>query len=299
MKQGLCLFECCRLGAVMTVAIVVCGCSLPRYTVGLDTVMRKEINKSNEDIGKYRCTTGAHRGDSVQHMENTLSAIKAAMTNDAYAFIEFDVQYTADDKIVVFHDKSLRRLFKKGDKIGARSYEKLQELSGGQIASYKETMSLVKGKKLNIEIKSQGDLAEDKRLVDYIVVDIVARGIDDDVVISSISEDVVRYINTRYKKIATGQIFWIKSSTYLPFDALTKKLYNDIIETEADYLMLHVANLRNINDLLKLKPKGKTIMFWNFDDAMYLVHKNVSDRLWGDTWITSWCAYLRYKMRKR
>ena len=26
-------------------------------------------------------------------------------------------------------------------------------------------------------------------------------------------------------------------------------------------------------------------MFWDFDDTMYLVHKDISDRLWGDSGI--------------
>lgn len=51
--------------------------------------------------------------------------------------------------------------------------------------------------------------------------------------------------------------------------------------TDADYLLLHVANLRNIEDLLKLKPPGKTVMFWDFDGRMYVVHKDLGDRLWG------------------
>jgi hypothetical protein len=61
-----------------------------------------------------------------------------------------------------------------------------------------------------------------------------------------------------YDNIPTGQGFWLTSSTYLPFDGLTKKLYEDISATQTDYLMLHVANRHNIEDLLRFKPKGKT-----------------------------------------
>jgi hypothetical protein len=60
--------------------------------------------------------------------------------------------------------------------------------------------------------------------------------------------------------------------------------------------MLHVANLRNIDDLLRFKPKGKTIMFWDFDDTIYIVHKDLSDRLWGDSGIRTFCQLLRYKL---
>ena len=91
-------------------------------------------------------------------------------------------------------------------------------------------------------------------------------------------------------------MLWLTSSTYLPFDGLTKKLYEDISTTQADYLMLYVANLRNIDDLLKFKPKGKTIMFWDFDDTMYIVHKDLSDRLWGDSGIRTFFQFVRYKI---
>jgi hypothetical protein len=60
--------------------------------------------------------------------------------------------------------------------------------------------------------------------------------------------------------------------------------------------MLHVANLRNIDDLLKFKPKGKTIVFWDFSDTIYIVHKDISDRLWGDSGIRTFCQFVLYKL---
>jgi hypothetical protein len=91
-------------------------------------------------------------------------------------------------------------------------------------------------------------------------------------------------------------VLWLTSSTYLHFGGLTKKLYEDISATQADYLMLHVANLHNIDDLLKFKPKGKTIVFWDFDDTIYIVHKDISDRLWGDSGIRTFFQFVRYKL---
>jgi len=164
-----------------------------------------------------------------------------------------------------------------------------------QIAAYDEIIGILR-KKLNIEIKSQGDNQEDERLVDEIIADIQTRKRDNDVLISSISSDVIKYVNRNYPDIPTGQVFWLTSSTYLHFNGLTKKLYEDISATQADYLMLHVANLRNIDDLLKFKPKGKTIMFWDFDDTIYIVHKDMSDRLWGDSGIRTFCQFVRYKL---
>ena len=59
--------------------------------------------------------------------------------------------------------------------------------------------------------------------------------------------------------------------------------------------MLYVANLRNIEDLIKLKPKDRTLVFWDFDDTMFIVHKNSADRLWGDSSITSFMKSMHYR----
>lgn len=284
-----------RLFAFALFALLTAGCAIPGYTISLDKVIKRELGKNRASIYGYRCTTGAHRGSSVEYKENTLAALKAAEKNNKYAFIEFDVQYSKDNKIVVFHDKRLLRLFGSLKSIGETTFAELSNLTNGEIAAYNDVMDVLQ-KKINIEIKSQGDLEEDRRLADEIITDIQIRKRCNDVLISSISQDAIKYINRKYPEIPTGQIFWLTSSTYLPFDRLTKKLYKDFGDSQADYLMLYVANLRNIEDLLKFKPKGKTIVFWDFDDKMYIVHKDFSDRLWGDSVIKAFFQFMKYKL---
>jgi len=276
--------------------VLVSGCAISPSTRSLGEILNKEIGSENDQYAGYRCTAGAHRGDSVHYRENTLAALQAANDNPEYAFVEFDVQYSADGKIVVFHDKRLLRLFGSLRAIGDTSFAKLLEVTGGEIAAYDEVMDVLEDKKINIEIKSHGDLDEDARLADQIIADIKARGREDDVMISSISDDVIRYISRTYPEIRTGQIFWLTASTFLHFDPLTERLYQEITDTHADYLMLHVSNLRNIQSLLSLKPENKTIIFWDFDDAIYLVHKNFSDRLWGRSGIRTIYEQLKYRL---
>jgi len=270
------------------------GCAFPSSTRCLGEVLKREIGSKNDQYARYRCTVGAHRGDSNHYTENTLVALKAANDDSKYAFIEFDVQYSKDGKIVVFHDKRLLRIFGNLRAIGKTSFEKLEEVTKGEIASYDAVMDVLIDKKINIEIKSQGDPNEDEQLADQVIADIKTRQRENDVMISSISADVIRYIGQTYPDIRTGQIFWLTSSTYLHFDALTESLYREITDTQADYLMLHVANLRNIDSLLTLKPHDKTIVFWDFDDAIYVVHKNFSDRLWGQSGIRTMYENIRY-----
>ena len=277
--------------------IMLAGCSsMPKHAISLDEVLREKIGKPIYDTKIYRCTMGAHRGASVQYTENTLDAIKAARYSNKYAFIEIDVQYAKDKRLIVFHDKSLFRLYGKLGKISDTDYEELRKLTDGKIAAYDDIINAVGNKKVNIEVKSQGNTEEDQKIVDFIVQDTTKRKRIKDLLISSISGDVVKYTNEKYPEVATGQIFWIKSSTYLPLDFLTEGLYGKIRETKADYLMLHVANLHNIDSLLDLKPKDKTIIFWDFNDTMYLIHKDFSDRLWGDSGIKTYYNHIKYNI---
>jgi len=284
-------FPACGL---ILLAAMVSGCAMPPYEKSLDDILEQD-GKNGRARYKYRCTAGAHRGASEEYRENTIAALQAADQNDKYAFIEFDVQYSKDKRIVVYHDKRMLRLYGNMSAIGNLTFAELAEKTHEEIAAYDEVIGLLK-KKLNIEIKSQGDNQEDERLVDEIIADIRTRKRDNDVLISSISGDVVKYVSRKYPDMPTGQVFWLTSSTYLHFEALTKKLYENVSETQADYLMLHVANLRNIDDLLKFKPKGKTIVFWDFDDTMYIVHKDLSDRLWGDSGIRTFFQFVAYKI---
>lgn len=282
------------ISALILLAAMVSGCAMPPYVTSLDEILEQEGINNRVRYG-YRCTAGAHRGASEEHSENTMAALKAADKNSKYAFIEFDVQYSKDRRIVVYHDKRMLRLYGDMRAIGDTTFAELSKMSQGEIAAYDEVIGILR-KKLNIEIKSQGDNQEDERLVDEIIADIQARKRGNDVLISSISSDVIKYVNRNYPDIKTGQVFWLTSSTYLHFDRLTKKLYENISANQADYLMLHVANLRNIDDLIKFKPKGITIVFWDFDDTIYIVHKDISDRLWGDSGIRTFCQLVRYKL---
>jgi glycerophosphoryl diester phosphodiesterase len=275
-------------------SVMAAGCTTPSHVLSLDEIMARH-RMGKEKSYTYRCTAGAHRGASLDHLENTLAALAAADQNDKYGFIEFDVQYTKDGEIVVFHDTRMLRLFGSLKAVGNTSLADLLKISDGEIAAYKDVIEVLQ-KRLNIEIKSQGDELEDQRLADEIIADIKSRKRTDDILISSISGEVIAYINQNYPDIPTGQIFWLTSATYLPFDGLTQKLYEKIGETQADYLILHVANLRNIDDLIKLKPRDKTLVFWDFDDNIFILHKDFSDRLWGDSTIGTAFQSLRFRL---
>ncbi len=266
----------------------------PPYVTHLDSLLAREGRRTRQRYN-YRCTRGAHRGASGIHRENSLAALAAAEADDRFAFVEFDVQYSEDLRIVVFHDQRMLRLFGSLRSIGHTDFATLREVTDGEITSFNDALDVL-GKPLNIEIKSQGDALEDERLVDEVVAELRRRQRSGEVLLSSISRDVVRYIHRTYPDIPSGEVFWLTASTYLHLERLTEALYDDLRTSPAEYLILHVANLRNIEDLLRLKPPGKTIMFWDFDDEMYLVHKDVSDRLWSESGPRAALGWLRYRL---
>lgn len=229
----------------------------------------------------YEIIKGAHRGDSVEYIENTFEALKNATDKDEYEFIEFDIQYTKDRQIVVYHDIALLRMEGISDQIENLTHDELQELSSFPVPTYQEVMDYVGGKKkLDIEIKSQGNFEDDKELIDFVVKDCTDRGILDTIMISSVSKNAIIYSKEKYPDIKTGKIYWIHNSTYLPFDFLTQELYKDLEDMNTDYVFLHGSNIHNMSDLIEQKPNDVTLCFWYFNNQMYIVQIDECDGMW-------------------
>jgi glycerophosphoryl diester phosphodiesterase len=218
---------------------------------------------------------GAHRGNSIEYPENSLEAIKDAATNPRYEFIEFDLQYTKDNKIILFHDYSINRMAGKFGKISDLTYDEINELSDFHVPQYYEVMEIVGDKKLSIEIKPIFDTEKDRALVDFIIEDCKQRGILDKVLLSSISTELVKYISDTYPSIKTGMIYWVHPVTYIHSDEQVENFYNKMDEIGADYIMLHGVNLKN-SKLIEKKPKSMILSYWYFTDEMYIV----DDELW-------------------
>lgn len=114
-----------------------------------------------EQMRPFEETFIAHRGlhENPTVPENSLAAFRRAV--DAGFGIELDVQLTTDDKLVVFHDDTLKRVCGDGRKLRELSYAELQELrlfgTEERIPLFSEVLELVGGgTPLVVEIKSGG-----------------------------------------------------------------------------------------------------------------------------------------------
>lgn len=108
----------------------------------------------------------AHRGFTQNHLENTLSAIEAALDLGVDG-IEVDLRMTRDGQILIFHDETLERLAGLATDVERVDYATLQgvRLQGGEkIPTLEDLLDLVQGRcLLNLEVKTVRTLPTHER----------------------------------------------------------------------------------------------------------------------------------------
>lgn len=97
----------------------------------------------------------AHRGSSMVAPENTLAAVRQALDDGADA-VELDVRLSADQQVMLYHDRTLARLTGDPREFGELTRDELSEFDVGswfgdafqneRIAGLDETLALVKGR---------------------------------------------------------------------------------------------------------------------------------------------------------
>lgn len=124
----------------------------------------------------------AHRGASGIAPENTLAALLRAI-DDGAAMVEIDVQLSADNQVMVFHDDALERTTNGSGRLRHHTAQELRKLDAGswfsrdfrgeQIPFLREALTVLRGKAyVNIELKpledSQGAEKEITSVVDLV-----------------------------------------------------------------------------------------------------------------------------------
>ncbi len=72
----------------------------------------------------------AHRGANKTHPENTLAAFNEAIRLGAH-MIEFDVQLTKDNKLVIMHDETVDRTTNGSGRVSELTFEEIRKLDAG------------------------------------------------------------------------------------------------------------------------------------------------------------------------
>lgn len=142
----------------------------------------------------------AHRGASQAARENTLAAFAKAIEIGA-DMAELDVRRTADGKLIVFHDPSIRGHF-----IVALTYDQVNRHAtalGFQVPTLKQVLYLAKRKiYLDIELKEAGyELLAAALILKYFR--------PKDFIITSFNAKILKNIKSRYPKVQIGLLVGI------------------------------------------------------------------------------------------
>lgn len=103
----------------------------------------------------------AHRGGAATHPENTLAAFRHAVAVGAHQ-IEFDVRRTADDQLVVIHDKTVDRTTNGRGAVAKLKLTELRELDAGgeSIPTLSEVLEILpRDVWINLQIKKDEPIA--------------------------------------------------------------------------------------------------------------------------------------------
>ena len=214
----------------------------------------------------------AHRGESFNAPENTLSSISLAWENGADA-VEVDIRLTKDNQVVVIHYSHTLRVSRKFRLISNTELKELKKLDvgkyknikykGERIPTLKEVLNTVpKGKKILIEIKSNS------KIIPYLKNVINASTLQAGQ-IEIISFKLGMLIELR-KQLPQIQVFWILALDYSQIQKFFRPSINRIILKAIKYNMdgldLWAGQMLDNNVVKELKSAGLKIYVWTVNN---------------------------------
>ena len=223
--------------AVFVIGLIFC---INIGALGVSAVINRVIDKDIQ--------VTAHRGSSLKSPENSISAIKKAIEENA-DYAEIDVMTTRDNKVVLFHDSTLKRIDGTNRSIANMTLDEVKEVDNGsyfskdfkneRVPELEEVLKLAKGKiKLNIELKP---MKKDDPLP-KIVSDLVSKyEMEYDVVVSSLDYDSIQSVNEYNPLIKVGYILTIGVGDFTKFNVDFISVEYEMLRKELIYAM-HVLN---------------------------------------------------------
>ncbi|MFB5673331.1 glycerophosphodiester phosphodiesterase [Paenibacillus terreus] len=207
----------------------------------------------------------AHRGSSHAAPENTLAAFKQAMAFPFVKWIELDVQLSRDGVPVVIHDFRLERTTNGSGLVKDRSWDELRRLDAGSwkspryrgepIPSLAEVLDLCRGKvRLNIELKTSGDMYPG--LESAVLRQIVARGMEQEIVLTSFDQQALRKVKELMPEVCTGLITDIR-----PAD-----LSGRLSALGCSFLSMAYPKI-DARLMAEMSEQGITVMAWTVDQV--------------------------------
>ena len=230
---------------------------------------RGEVKQTVDTEALKRVGIWAHRGCSMMNPENTLLAFKKAAELEGITGIEFDVQLTKDNEIVVIYDERVDRTTDGTGYVQEYTLNELKQLfiAGDdeihRIPTLRETFELLapyckgKGLHLNIELKNSEIRYEG---MEQRVIDMVSEfNLEDYVVYSSFNHDSIGLI----KQIkADAEVAYLAGDYHRCMDGIGK--YGGMTIHPAQWGMPI-----NKGDVENIRNAGFCVRMWNGSEPLY------------------------------
>jgi len=212
----------------------------------------------------------AHRGAAGTRPELTRPAFERAV-EIGVDMIELDVQLTADQALVVLHDRELGRTVRAEGEVRARTLAELCQLdagawfaleyAGARVPSLDEVLDLTAGKAaLNVEIKSP---APDWDATARVLIDLLtAKGRLDSTVISSFEMGALRAVRERSKAARIG-VLW------------------DTVDLDPMWLLAEGLDARSVHPhwalvdaavIEQARACGRAVIVWTVNEPTAIAH---------------------------
>jgi len=209
---------------------------------------------------KDRTEVVAHRGASASAPENTLAAVQQTIVQGA-DWLEIDVQRTADDRVVVVHDRDLMRLGRSPLVVRQATYAQLATIDVGswfdpkfadqRIPPLEAVLKLCMDRiRVIIELKYYD---WDPLLADRVIGIVEDLSMGNQVAIMSLKPEAAAQVKRRRPRWRVG---------LLAASALT-----DLTRAEVDFLALH-SRMVNPGLLGRAHRQGKTLQVWTINDPV-------------------------------
>jgi glycerophosphoryl diester phosphodiesterase len=201
----------------------------------------------------------AHRGHARAAPENTLSAMRKAIESGA-DYAEMDVQLTADGKVVLLHDRDLKRVAGVSRRLDELSYDEVRQLdvgswfdpifAGERVPTLAEVINLCRGKiRLNVELKFFGP---DQRLAQKVADLVHEQQFESDCLVTSLNYDALQEVKRHNPYLRTGLI--------------VAHALGDVSQLEVEVLSVRADFLSD--ELLRSAHRlGREVHVWTVNDA--------------------------------
>jgi len=210
----------------------------------------------------------AHRGFSAIAPENTLAAFELAIARGAHS-IEFDIQLSADNVPVIFHDATLDRITGVSGKVREKTLSQLQTLNAGKwfsdefsqekIPTLKESLAILKNvdKFLYFDVKPHCEWS-DADVADFVNI-LKGAEIQHKCVITSFNDGFLEQVRRLSGDLALGHIV-------ANLEAYKTQFAQAVAHRDNLISSLYRVLLENPALIQESRSQGVDIVAWTVDD---------------------------------